>query len=51
LPSISNITEVYKNSCEEDAIIIAQSEIAYLDDISLGEGDIPENISDIADKA
>jgi hypothetical protein len=48
LPSISNIAKVYKNSCEEDTIIIAQSEIAYLYDISL-EGDIPDNVLDIAD--
>ena len=45
LPSISDIAEVYKYSNEEDAIIISQSEIACLHDVSL-EGDIPNNISD-----
>ena len=45
LPSISDIAEVYKYSTEEDAIIIAQSEIACLDDVSL-DGDIPDDISE-----
>jgi hypothetical protein len=45
---LSEILLRYKNCCEEDSIIIAQSEIAYLDDINL-EDDIPEDVSDIAD--
>jgi hypothetical protein len=44
LPSISDIAEVCWRCTEEDAIIIAQSEIACLDDISL-EGDIPDDVS------
>ncbi len=44
LPSISDIAKVYQMACEEDATIIAQSEIAYLDDLSL-QGDVPDNIS------
>jgi hypothetical protein len=44
LPSISDIAKVYQMAFEEDAIIIAQSEIACLDDLSL-EGDVPDDIS------
>ena len=45
LPSISDIAEVYKYSTEKDAIIIAKSEIACLDNVSL-DGDIPDDVSD-----
>jgi hypothetical protein len=48
LPSIGDIANVYATSTEEDAIIIAQSEITLLDDISL-EGDIPDDVSDMAE--
>jgi hypothetical protein len=37
---------IAKLEAHEDAIIIAQDEITYLDDLSL-EGDIPDNLSDI----
>jgi hypothetical protein len=47
-PSISNITKVCNNLSEQDAIIIAQSEMACLDDISLN-GDISNDISDTAE--
>jgi hypothetical protein len=45
---ISNIAEVHELSGSEDAIIIAQSEIACLDDISL-EDDIPDDVLDAAE--
>jgi hypothetical protein len=48
LPSISDITDVHELSGSEDAIIIAKSEIACLDDISL-EDDIPDDVSDSAE--
>jgi hypothetical protein len=50
LPSISNINKVCKNSSEEDAIIIAQSKIACLDNISL-KGEIPPKPDNILDTA
>jgi hypothetical protein len=48
LPSISDIFDVYNDCSEEDAILIAQSEIACLDDIDL-EDDVPDDVSDSAE--
>lgn len=45
LPSVSDIAVVCWNESQEDAILIAQSEIALLDDISLDD-DIPDDLSD-----
>jgi hypothetical protein len=36
------------NACEEDAIIIVQSKIACLDDLSL-DGKVPDNISETSE--
>jgi hypothetical protein len=46
LPSVDNITAIAALETHEDAIMIAQDEIACLNDMSL-EGDIPNNVSDI----
>ena len=48
LPLVDDIAAIAKLDTEENAIIIAQAEIDYLDDLSL-EGDIPDNISDIVE--
>jgi hypothetical protein len=48
LSSISDIAEVCRNSSREDAIIIAKSDIALLDDVDLEE-DIPDDVSDSAE--
>jgi hypothetical protein len=45
LPSVDGIAEIAENETEENAILIAQTEISCLDDVSI-EGDIPEDISD-----
>jgi hypothetical protein len=45
LPSVDDIAEIAENETEENAILIAQTEISCLDDLSI-EGDIPEDISD-----
>jgi hypothetical protein len=45
LPSVDDIAEIAENETEENAILIAQTEISCLDDRSI-EGDIPEDISD-----
>jgi hypothetical protein len=45
LPSVDDIGEIAENETEENAILIAQTEISCLDDLSI-EGDIPEDISD-----
>jgi hypothetical protein len=45
LPSVDDIAEIAKNETEENAILIAQTEISCLDDLSI-EGDIPEDILD-----
>jgi hypothetical protein len=42
----NNIAAIAKLETQEDAIIIAQNEIAYLDDMSL-EGDTDDNVSNI----
>jgi hypothetical protein len=41
---VDDIAAVTKLETEEDAIIIAQDEITYLDDLSL-EGDIADDVS------
>ena len=43
---MDNIAAVVALEKEEDAIFIAQDEIACLDNMSL-EGDIPDDVSDI----
>jgi hypothetical protein len=40
-----DIAQIAENETEENAILIAQTEISCLDDLSI-EGDIPEDISD-----
>jgi hypothetical protein len=45
LPSVDDIAEIAENETEENAILIAQTEISCLDDLSI-EGDIPEDVSD-----
>jgi hypothetical protein len=49
LPSIDNIAEITENETEENVILIAQTDISYLDDISL-EGDIPDDLSGMSCK-
>jgi hypothetical protein len=46
LCSVGDIALIVELETKEDAIIIAQDEIACLHDMSL-EGDIPEYVSDI----
>jgi hypothetical protein len=46
LPLVNDIAAIAKLETEEDAIIIAQNKIAYLDDMSL-EGDTDDDVSDI----
>ncbi len=48
LPSVNNIAAIAKLEAHKDAIIIAQDEITYLDDLSL-EGDIPNDVLDIVE--
>jgi hypothetical protein len=45
LPSVDDIAEIAENETEENAILIAQTEISCLDDLAI-KGDIPEDISD-----
>jgi hypothetical protein len=45
LPSVDDIAAIAENDSDENAILIAQTEIACLDNLYL-EGDIPDNISD-----
>jgi hypothetical protein len=44
LPSVDDIAEIAENETEENAILIAQTEISCLLDLSI-EGEIPEDIS------
>ncbi len=44
LPSVCDIANVLQLSSPEDAILIAQTEILCLDDLSL-EGDIADDVS------
>ena len=48
LHSLSDIATIVELETKEGAIIIAQDEIACLDDMSL-EGDIPDDVLDIRD--
>jgi hypothetical protein len=48
LPSVDDIAAIAEIEGVEDAICIAQEEIACLDDMSL-EGDLPDNVSDNGD--
>jgi hypothetical protein len=45
LPSVDNNAKIAENETEENVILIAQTEISCLDDLSI-KGDIPEDISD-----
>jgi hypothetical protein len=45
LPTVHDIAAIAENESEENAISIAQTEIACLDDLSL-DGDIPDDVSD-----
>jgi hypothetical protein len=45
LPYVDDIAEIAENKTEENAILIAQTEISCLDDLSI-KGDIPEDVSD-----
>jgi hypothetical protein len=42
---VDDIAAIAENDLDENAFIIAQTEIACLDDLSL-EGDIPEDVLD-----
>ena len=44
--TVNDIARIAELETREDAIIIAQEEIEYYDNLSL-EGDIPDDISDI----
>jgi hypothetical protein len=46
MASVEDIAAISELETEGDAIIIAQDEIGYLDDLSI-EGDIPDDVSDI----
>jgi hypothetical protein len=48
LPSVNDIAAIAELEAHEDAIIIAQDEITYLDDLSL-EGDVPDDVLDIVE--
>jgi hypothetical protein len=45
LPSVGDIIEIAENKTEENAVVIAQTEIDFLDDLSI-EGDITDDASD-----
>jgi hypothetical protein len=49
LPSVDDIAEIAENETEENAILIAQTEINCLDDLSI-QGDIAEDVSDMENK-
>jgi hypothetical protein len=44
LPSVEDIAKVIEGSSQEDAILIAKTEILSLDELSL-EGDVPDDLS------
>ena len=44
LPSVDDIAAIAENETEENAIFIARTEIACLDELSL-DGDIPDDVS------
>jgi hypothetical protein len=45
LPSVDNMANIAENKTEENAILIAKTEICCLEDLSI-KGDILDNISD-----
>jgi hypothetical protein len=45
LPSVDDIAEMAENETEENPILVAQTEISCLDDLSIG-GDVPDDVSD-----
>jgi hypothetical protein len=45
LPSVNAISDIAKNESKENAIFIVQTEIDWLDDLSLLEGNVPDNVS------
>jgi hypothetical protein len=49
LPSVDDIAEIAENETEENAVLIAQTEISCLDELSL-EGDIPDDVSETSYK-
>ncbi len=44
MPSVDDIAEIAENETEENAVLIAQTEIDCIDDLSL-ERDIPDDVS------
>jgi hypothetical protein len=44
LPSVDNIAKIAENETEENAILIIQTEISCLDNLSI-EGDILEDVT------
>jgi hypothetical protein len=45
LPSVDDITKIAENKTEENATLIAQTEISCLDEELSIKGDIPEDVS------
>ncbi len=45
LPSVEDIATIAELSSREDAIMIMEEEMEYLDDLSL-EGDVPDDVSE-----
>ncbi len=48
MPSVDDIAGIAENETEENAVLIAQTEIGCLDDLSL-QGDIPDDVSEKED--
>jgi hypothetical protein len=46
LPFVNDILDIAENESKENAIFIAQTEIDWLDDLSL-KGDVPDDVSDM----
>jgi hypothetical protein len=46
LPSVNDILDIAENETKDNAIFIVQTEIDWLDDLSL-EGDVPNKVSDM----
>jgi hypothetical protein len=46
LPSVDDISDMAENKSKENAIFIVQTQINWLDNLSL-EGDVPDNVSDM----
>jgi hypothetical protein len=49
VPSVDSIAAIAEFQKPEDAILIAQLELEYLDNNLSLEGDIPDNVSDIGE--